>query len=106
MENMMKKKLLIILTAVLLWVIPVAAIFSYSSLSVQAKEKDYELTVVNDEDVPLAGGIAHSFDIYMVYAGAMAGSLCALYVAGKIRSDRKREERDELEAANYMSNLF
>ena len=33
MENMMKKKLLIILTAVLLWVIPVAAVFSYSSLS-------------------------------------------------------------------------
>ena len=100
----MKRKTLIMIMALLLWIVPIAAVFNYSALSVQAK--DYELTVVDDESVPLSNGAGHTLDIYMVYSGTAAAAIAVVYMFGSRRSRAKREEQEEMEASSYMGNLF
>ena len=102
----MKRYSLIIVMAMLLWIIPVLSVFNYSSLSVQAKEPEYELTVVDDESVPLSNGAGSLLDMYMIYAGSAAAALVAVYVVGKHRSRKLREEQEEMEASAYIGNLF
>lgn len=102
----MKKKSLIIIMAMFLWIIPIVSVINYSSLYVQAKEPEYELTVVDDESVPLSGGNRDTLNMYMIYAGVAATALATVYVIGSHRSRKLREEREELEASAYVGNLF
>lgn len=102
----MKKTSFIIVMAMFLWIIPVLSVFNYSSMSVQAKEPEYELTVIDDESVPLSNGAGDTLDMYMVYAGTAAAALAVVYVIGRHRSRKLREEREEMEASTYVGNLF
>ncbi len=99
----MKKRLMVCIFAVLLWIGPFAAICRYAVKDMAAKE--YELVML-DKTMDLAEGISRSLDYYMIFAGSAALIVILIYSLYEKRNRGKEEEEKEKNASKYMRDLL
>lgn len=104
----MKRKTTILLILIfLLCAAPISNLITLAGTQQSVSEAEYSLTIIEDEEVPLADGSSGRPGYYFLYtASALLGMVVICYIGKKVEW-RKTLAKQEIEVADkYMDKLI